>query len=144
MDDSVIARIQNLYSENISIIVVNNMFGKSIPNLRGSLRQGDLPSMHFFCYGIDPLITYLEKRLKGILISSTPIQGPLKFLSPPLRAYEERYKLIGYADDIKPAITSMEEFLVVDSAFALFERASGCKLDRDPNNKKCKLRWKFV
>ena len=146
LDGSVIARIQNLYSENISIIVVNDICGKSIPNLRGSLRQGDLPSMHLFCYGIDPLITYLEKRLKGILISSTPIQGPLKFLSPPLRAYEERYKLIGYADDIKPAITSMEEFLVVDSAFALFERASGCKLHRDPNNKKCKFlplaRWR--
>ena len=65
---------------------------------------------------------------------------------PPLPKHELRYKLIGYADDNKPAITSMEEFRTVDSSLAMFEKASGCKLHRDPNNKKCKFlplgRWK--
>ena len=74
------------------------------------------------------------------------MQGPVKFLSPPLMPFEERYKVIGYADDVKPAITSMEEFLLVDKAMALFEEASGCKLHRDPANKKCKFlplaRWR--
>ena len=54
--------------------------------------------------------------------------------------------MIGYADDVKPTITSMEEFLLVDKAMALFENASGCKLHRDPANKKCKFlplaRWR--
>ena len=54
--------------------------------------------------------------------------------------------MIGYADDIKPAITSMAEFLVVDKAMELFENASGCKLHRDPATKKCKFlplaRWR--
>ena len=58
---------------------------------------------------------------------------------PPLPRLEQRYKLIGYADDNKPAITSKEEFVIVDSSLALFERASGCKLHRDPLNKKCKF-----
>lgn len=58
---------------------------------------------------------------------------------------EERYTVIGYADDVKPAITCMEEFGLVDTAMALFEKASGCKLHRDPVTPKCKFlplaRW---
>ena len=142
----VIRRLQNLYSNSISIVVVNNVQGKTVKNIRGSLRQGDLPSMHLFSYGIDPLLLYLDKRLRGILISSTPVQGPLPFLSPPLHPHEERYRVIGYADDVKPAITTIEEFMLVDKAMALFESASGCKLHRDPANKKCKFlplaRWR--
>ena len=61
-----------------------------------SLRQGDLPSMHIFAFGIDPLITYLDKRLTGIKIASTPVQGPVLQNSPPLPPKEERYKVVGY------------------------------------------------
>ena len=65
---------------------------------------------------------------------------------PPLPKLEQRYKLIGYADNNKPSITTMEEFETVDHSLALFEKASGCKLHRDPLNKKCKFlplgRWK--
>ena len=68
-----IARITNLYANNVSLIVVNNVVGKTIPNIRLSIRQGDKPSMEWFTYGIDPVITYLEKRLVGILIHSLPI-----------------------------------------------------------------------
>ena len=54
--------------------------------------------------------------------------------------------MIGYADDVKPAITTMQEFTVVDKAMELFEKASGCKLHRDPASKKCKFlplsRWR--
>ena len=50
------------------------------------------------------------------------------------------------ADDIKPAITCMDEFKLVDTAMHLFENASGCKLHRDPSTKKCKFlalgRWR--
>ena len=51
---------------------------------------------------------------------------------PPL---EERYKVIGYADDVKAAITSKMEFAVVDKAMSLFENAPGCRLHRDPASK---------
>ena len=147
MCEEAIARIANLYSDNLSIVVVNNVLGKVIKNTRLSIRQGDKASMEWFTYGIDPIIIYLEKRLQGILIHSTPVQGPLPaLLAPPLPQLEQRYKLIAYCDDVKPAITTMAEFLLVDKAMMLFERSSGCKMHRDPEAGKCKFlalgRWK--
>ena len=147
LSELVISRLKNLYTDNITIVVVNNVQGKSFLNNRLSLRQGDVPSMNWFAYGIDPLIHYLEKRLTGILIHSLPLHGP----SPagearPLQPLEQRYKVVGYADDLKPAVTTMQEFLLVDRASALFERSSGCKLHRDPASGKCKFlplgRWR--
>ena len=146
LDMEVIKRLKNLYSDSLTIVMVNNIPGKTVTNTRQSLRQGDLPSMHFFSFGIDPLLVYLERRLQGILISSLPVQGPAELGNVKLEPLEERYKLIGYADDVKPAITSMQEFSLVDKAMSLFERASGCKLHRDPASKKCKFlplsRWR--
>ena len=103
--------------------------------------------MHFFSFGIDPLFGYLEKRLQGILIASLPVQGPAGVAGQHgLQPIEQRYKLIGYADDVKPAITNMQEFSLVDMAMTLFEKASGCRLHRDPASKKCKFlplaRWR--
>ena len=144
----VINRLKNLYRDNLSVIVVNNIEGKCIQNTRLSLRQGDIPSMFFFAYGIDPLISYLDKRLTGILIYSLPVLGPVQKDSnaislPPV---EERYRVVSYADDLKPAIVSMNEFMLVNNASALFEAASGCRLHRDPTSQKCKFlplgRWR--
>jgi hypothetical protein len=70
----VISRLTNLYQDNLSIIAVNNVADKIIKNSRLSLRQGD---MFFFAFGIDPLITYLEKKLTGILITSLPQLSPV-------------------------------------------------------------------
>ena len=40
----------------------------------------------------------------------------------------------------------MDEFLLLDQAMSLFEKASGCQLHRDPATKKCKFlplaRWR--
>ena len=146
LDSRVIERYRNLYRENITVVVVNNIPGRAVKNIRLSLRQGDIPSMHFFSYGIDPLLTYLDKRLRGILITSLRVLGPVLEDGQPMKCLEERYKVIGYADDVKPAITGMDEFLLVDQAMKFFENASGCRLHRDPATKKCKFlplaRWK--
>ena len=148
LNEEVINKLKNLYNDNLSIVVVNNVEGKCIKNIRMSLRQGDVPSMFFFAYGIDPLITYLEKRLTGILIYSLPVPGPVEkdsktFTLPPM---EERYRVVSYADDLKPAIATMEEFKLVNNASSLFEAASGCRLHRDPASQKCKFlplgRWR--
>ena len=80
LNKQVINRLRNLYNNSVSIVVVNNVQGKSCKNVRGSLRQGDVPSMHLFSYGIDPVLAYLERRLSCILISSIPEQGPVPFL----------------------------------------------------------------
>ena len=54
--------------------------------------------------------------------------------------------MVAYADDVKPSISSMQEFLLVDNACCLIERASGVKLHRDPAAGKVKFlalgRWK--
>ena len=146
LDSKIITRLRNLYSENLTIVVVNSIQVLVVENIRLSLRQGDLPSMHFFSFSIDPLLIFLEKRLSGILLCSLPVHGPVLAAHPPLKPLEERYKVIGYADDVKPAITTMQEFSLVDNAIALFERASGCRLHRDPASKKCKFlplsRWR--
>ena len=146
MDKQVIERLMNLYRDSLTVVMVNNIPGKVIMNIRTSLRQGDLPSMHFFGFGIDPLLVYLEKRLQGILISSIPVQGPPGLGQLAIPPMVEKYIVIGYADDIKPAITSMQEFKVVDKAMTLFENASGCRLHRNPATKKCKFlplaRWR--
>ena len=78
LSEAVINRLKNLYNDNLSVVVVNNIQGKAVLNHRLSLRQGDVPSMTFFAFGIDPLITYLERRLVGILI--TPVLGPPNLL----------------------------------------------------------------
>ena len=145
----VLDRFMNLYSEGITIPMVNNTLGRKLSNRRLSLRQGDRPSGIWFCYGIDPLLSYLETRLAGIVIHSLPVSGPAELGQPSLLEPQElRYKVQGYLDDCKPAITSMSEFSLVDRACNLFEKASGCRLHRNPSSNKCKMlalgRWKGV
>ena len=132
-----IARISNLYSNSVSIVVVNNVLGKAIHNTRLSIRQGDKASMKWFTYGIDPIINYLKKRLKGILIHSTPVQGPLlAFQASPLPPHELRYKLIAYCDDVNIMSKDVGDLVVVDEAVRKFESFSGAILSR---NKKCQI-----
>jgi hypothetical protein len=66
-----------------------------------------------------------------------PDSGPTLEFEPYPIQLSEIYKLIGYIDDVKPAITSMAEFTMVWKASYLFEKASGCILQRDPLG-----RWK--
>ena len=60
-------------------------------------------------------------------------------LAPALEPAVEKYTVIGYADDLKPSITCLEEYKLVDEASALFEICSGCKLHRNPTSGKCKF-----
>ena len=97
-------------------------------------------SIDWFSVGIDPLIVYLDKRLKGILVSTLPVFGPVLENEPsPLPPIEERFKVMGYCDDTKSAITSTDEFIIADHAATLFEKSAGTKLHRDPASDKCKF-----
>ena len=77
LPDEILKRYINLYSKNYSKIVVNGIGGRVIENKRLSIRQGDKCAMELFTYGMDPTIYYLEKRLKGIIIFSSPRHGPV-------------------------------------------------------------------
>ena len=147
VDPSVINRVKTMYEDSITITVVNNQLGRVFQDQRGSLRQGGCASMEWFSFGIDPLLRYLERRLQGILISSIPVHGPsFQGEKHPLPPLEERFKLMAYCDDVKPAISTMAEFSLVDKACTLFEQSSGCQLHRDPTLGKCKIlklgRWR--
>ena len=126
------------YEDHLTVVVVNNVHGRCFLNIRWSIRQGDRPSSILFCFGLDPHLDWLEKRLTGILIYENQLS--MSYQS------QELYKLIAYVDDVKPAITSMNEFALVDQGSALFEAASGCVLHRDPASGKVKFlplgRWK--
>ena len=85
------------------------------------------PSSIFFCYGLDPHLDWLERRLKGITMYED------------INQQVEVYKLGAYVDDVKPSITSMCEFTLVDQGSALFEAATGCELHRDSTSGKVKF-----
>ena len=102
--------------------------------------------MGWFSVAIDPLLKYLERRLQGITICSLPCPGPHLEDGTPPQPVNERYTVYGYADDIKPAVTTMAEFALIDHAVTLFEKSSGNHLHRDPISGKCKVlplgRWR--
>ena len=72
---------------------------------------GGVPSVYWFCYGIDPLLKYLEKRLRGVSIYSTPVYGPVLWNSPPLPPIKETFKLLGYVDDV----INLTDYIVINS-----------------------------
>ena len=102
--------------------------------------------MTLFAYRIDPHLIRLLEKLQGITLYSTPTLGPVLQGQPPLPPYKETYKVTGYADDCKPAITTMAEFKIVEHETRLFEAASGSMLHRDASSSKVKFlplgRWK--
>ena len=77
LSQEVIDRMANLYSNNLTVVVVNNIPGRCIPNNYYSIRQGDRQSGNLFCYGIYFHITWLESRLRGIPIYRQPALGPV-------------------------------------------------------------------
>ena len=106
MCESAINHIKNLYSDSLTIVVVNDILGRKFLNNRWSIRQGDRPSSLLFCYGIDPHLNWLNSRLKGIPIYSCPVSGPVLPHEKFPTDITETFKVIGYIDDVKPAVTN--------------------------------------
>ena len=59
-----------------------------------------------------------------------------------------KYTLTAYCDDLKPVITNIYEFHLVERVMTIFELSSGCKMHRDPASQKCKFlplsKWKSL
>ena len=75
-----------------------------------SLRQGNLPSMLWFIVAMDPLLVSLKRQLKGIEIRSVTAEGPLMEGEVTKLRHVEKFKILSYTDDLKPAVTSMKKF----------------------------------
>ena len=48
LDKQVVNRFHNLYSNHITVVVINGVQGRCFPTTRWSFRQGDRPSSIFF------------------------------------------------------------------------------------------------
>ena len=147
MSEINLSRIRRYYNKSITIPIINTNRSKKIENIRMTLRQGDGPSTVWYGYGIDPLLNYLEKRLQGITLQTITKFGPMEQgKQKKLEKVKDRYILMGYCDDLKPAITCIEDFYTIEKAVTLYEQSSGCKLHRDIKSKKCKIlllgKWK--
>ena len=140
MNPIVIERLSRYYRDSSTIPIINNVMCGKIENVRLTLRQGDCPSSVWFGYGIDPLLNYLERRLSGMTLYNTPVLGPAERGAPRrLKPVSSKYILAGYCDDLKPAITKIEEFKILEKAVNMYEKASGCILHRDLASNKCKI-----
>ena len=132
MNEPCLERLKRYYTDSTTIPIVNNNTAKPVKNIRMTVRQGDGPSTVWFGYGIDPLLEYLEKRLQGIILYSSIVSGLTpKGQQGKLEKIVHKYQVMGYCDDLKPAITCTKDFEVIEKGVALFEASSGCKLYRD-------------
>ena len=139
VSEGVISRLKRLYQHGTTRVSVNDIIGEPIKNLYQSLRQGDLTSMLFFVISMDPLLKSLKRLLKGIVIRKVIVAGPAEKGKKGPVYLEELYVVVGYADDLKPAITSTKEVEIVVNQCTKLELASGVKLHRSPESGKCKL-----
>ena len=104
-------KLLRLFKGGLTIQMIKNNVGKTMENRRLSLRQGDRPSRTWFNIGVDGLLLFLEKWLKGIPLYKLPVLGPVpEDTTPTLALKIAIYKVIGILDDIKPAITDIDEF----------------------------------
>ena len=46
VDQRVLDTLSNIYANNITVVVVNNVAGRAIINSRWSMRQGDVPFVY--------------------------------------------------------------------------------------------------
>ena len=136
---SAIDIFKNIYSEAMAMSYINGSMSKLILDQAGNLRQGGCGSMELFVVGVNPLVQLLEKKLRGVVLYSAPIIGPVRKYETNLAPFEKTGKLVGYVDDICPVVTSKEEFFIVDKCLRLFEFSSGCMFHRNPTTQKCKI-----
>ena len=135
-----IERIRRYYEDSITVPIVNCIPGSKVKNKRLTLRQGDCPSSLWFGYAIDPLLTYLNRRLSGIPLISKPSFGPQRNNSknkiPPIEA---KFKLIGYCDDVKPAIAKKKSLKLLIGQLHFLKKQVDAKYIETPSQKNAKF-----
>ena len=124
-------------SERYIISVINGQPQERFLNKRKHLGQGDRSSTILFIFGMEPVLIHLQKYLKGVIYHKRATEGPAHPLFGNPTQAVEKIKLLGFVDDIKTFLSSMEEFETVDRVMKKFEKASGSQLHRDPTTKKC-------
>ena len=75
-------------------------------------------------YASDPLLLKLNKVLKGLTYFRLPTCGPHHPLFGGPKPVEEKLTVLGFVDDVKGIVTSVDEFHTLDRTLASFERAT--------------------
>ena len=133
------------YSPNYVINIINNEQQVRILNRRKNIKQGDKTSSLFYCFAMEGVLLHLNNKLQGHVYHKLPTLGPKHPKLGGPNPVEARQKAMGYIDDVKAVVTSVQEFTTLDNALQLYEKSSGSELHRDPTTKKCQIltlgRW---
>ena len=133
------------YSPNYVINIINNEQQARILNKRKNIKQGDKTSSLFYCFAMEGVLLHLNIKLQGHVYHKLPTAGPKHPNLGGPNPVEARQKAMGYIDDVKAVVTSIQEFTTLDNALQLYEKASGSELHRDPATRKCQIltlgRW---
>merc|ERR1712105_95341 len=125
--------------------IINNEQQVRILNRRKNIKQGDKTSSLFYCFAMEGVLLHLNNKLQGHVYHKLPTVGPKHPKLGGPNPVEARQKAMGYIDDVKAVVTSVQEFTTLDNALQLYEKSSGSELHRDPTTKKCQIltlgRW---
>ena len=101
--------LQSIYRDSDTFVsyIINNEVQERILNKRKNIKQGCHSSTQMYNYASDPLLLKLNKVLKG----PKPV--------------EEKLTVLGFVDDVKGIVTSIDEFHTLNRTLASFERAMG-------------------
>merc|ERR1712122_173279 len=120
---SYVQTLRNIFQVEDTYVscVVNNEVQERILNRRKNIKQGCRSSTLLYCFATDPLLIKLNRILKGLTYFSHPTAGPHHPLFGRPRPVVEKITAIGYVDDVKGFLTSVDEFHTLDTTLASFE-----------------------
>ena len=122
--DIFINQIKALHKDISTQFIINGKLSKSLI-LLVSLRQGDPLALCLYLINQEPLLNYINRKVKGVTMAS-------------LTQKEE-----GYVDDISVLSTDLNDLEHLNQAFLKFESMSGTVLNRSHKSKIMGLgRWK--
>ena len=117
---------------------VNNEPQARMINKRKNIRQGYSISTCLYNYGADALLNIaLSKRLKGVEYFKCSTFGPHHPVLGKPQPVSDSLRVLGFVDDCKAVLTSVQDFLTLDATIKTFEKSTGSQLHRDPGSKKC-------
>lgn len=108
--------IKLLYSETFSMLKINGCLTRPFAVTRG-IRQGCPLSGLLYSIAIEPLLSYLRKRLHGFCIPGFPEIPPVK--------------LTAYADDITVFIRNIDDMAALTSSLKTFQKATSARINWD-------------
>ena len=111
-------------TDSFVIPIVNNEPQARMINKRKNIRQGDSISTCLYNYGADALLIALSKRLKGVEYFKCSTIGPHHPVLGKPRPVSDRLRVLGFVDDCKAVLTSVQDFLTLDATIKTLEKST--------------------